>query len=376
MKIETQCVHGHNHTDETGAISVPIYQSATFKHASLGEYEGYSYSRLQNPTRHAVENAVSALEGGVGAIAFSTGLAALTALMESFLPGDHIVATEDLYGGSIRLFRSIIQKNGLSFSFVDTSDAIAVANAITKNTKAIFIETPTNPMMMVTSIASMAKIAQAHNLKLIVDNTFLTPYFMRPLALGADIVTHSGTKFLSGHNDTLAGFLVFKHVEDEEKLRYIAKTIGACLSPFDSWLLIRGLKTLPIRMERAQHNAQKIVAFLQGHAKVKKVYYAGLQDNKDFDNIKNEASGFGSMISFEVESHDVVVKVLKKVKIISFAESLGGTETLITFPSVQTHGDVPIAEKEKRGINDRLLRLSVGVEHVDDLIHDLTIALG
>lgn len=376
MKKETKCAHAGGFDKATGALSVPIYQSATFKHTALGDDGEYSYSRLQNPTRQALENAVAELEGGVGAIAFTTGMAAHVALFELFSPGDHIIATEDIYGGTTRLLRTINKKNGVECSFVDTSDIKAIESAITKNTKAIFIETPTNPMMHVTSIVTTSKLAKKHGLKVIVDNTFLTPYYLQPLSLGADIVTHSGTKFLSGHNDTLAGFVVFKDKAVEEEVRYIAKTIGACLSPFDSWLLLRGLKTLPIRMDRSQENAQKIVEFLLGHKKVKKVYYAGLEDSKGYDIMKDEASGFGSMISFEVDSHETVKQVLAGVKVIYFAESLGGVETLVTFPSVQTHGDIPVEEKDKRGINDRLLRLSIGIENVADLLDDLRVALG
>jgi len=375
MEKETLCVHGNDFTEPTGAVSVPIYQSATFRHIGLGQSTGYDYSRLQNPTRYAVEKTVASLEGGVDAIAFSTGMAAITCLTELFKPNDHIIASEDLYGGAIRLFRHVNEKNGLKFTFVDTSDLKAVENAVTEYTKAIFIETPTNPMMIISDVERVAEIAKKHNATLIVDNTFLTPYFLKPLELGADIVVHSGTKFLGGHNDTLSGFLVFKDKAAAEKGRFLAKTIGACLSPFDSWLLIRGIKTLALRMEKAQENAFKIAEFLLGHKKVKKVFYAGLKTAQGHDIIKRQASGFGSMISFEVDTHETLKKVLSGVKLIAFAESLGGTETLITFPAVQTHADVPQEEREKRGINDRLLRISVGIENVKDLIADLEKAL-
>jgi len=371
MKKETICVHGSSYSEPSGALSTPIYQSATFRHKGVDEINLYSYSRLSNPTRSAVESTIANLENGIDAIAFSTGLAAITVLFENFSPNDHIIATEDLYGGSIRLFRTISQKNGLKFSFVDTSNLDLVKKSITKNTKAIFVETPTNPMMIVSSVSKIAKIAKEHNLMLIVDNTFLTPYFLQPLNLGAAIVVHSGTKFLGGHNDTLAGFLIFKDKNLADNTRIISKTIGACLAPFDSWLLLRGIKTLGLRMEQSQKNAVKIVNFLKTHKKVKKVFYAGLKDSKGYDDIKKEATGFGSMISFEVDSFDTVQKALKNFKMISFAESLGGTETLITFPANQTHGDVPKLERDKRGINDKLLRLSVGIENADDIIADL-----
>jgi len=375
-KIDTKCVHGYDYRESTGAVSVPIYQSATFRHDSLDEGTGYSYSRLQNPTRQALEETMAALEGGADAIAFGTGLAAMTVLFECCLsPDDHIIATEDLYGGSIRLLRTIVQNNGVQVDFVDTSDIGAVDRAIKKNTKAVFVETPTNPMMSVTAISSVAQLTKKHGLKLIVDNTFLTPYFLQPLALGADIVVHSGTKFLGGHNDTLAGFLVLRDTNDAERMRYAAKTIGACLSPFDSWLLLRGIKTLAIRMERIQGNALEIAKFLAGHKRVSRVNYVGLPQCKGHDIINKEASGYGGMISFEVDSHKTVRSLLEKVELISFAESLGGVETLITFPSTQTHADVPEAERERRGITDRLMRLSVGIENISDLIEDLKRAL-
>ncbi|MCL2061764.1 MAG: PLP-dependent aspartate aminotransferase family protein [Firmicutes bacterium] len=375
MEKETLYVHGHNFTEPTGAVSVPIYQSATFKHVGLNESTGFDYSRLQNPTRQAVEHTVAALEGGADAIGYSSGMAAITALMELFSPGGHIVSSEDLYGGAIRFFRNISAKNGLSFSFTDTSDLVAVEKSITQKTKAIFIETPTNPMMIITDIEAICRIAKPRGIWVIVDNTFLTPHFLQPLKLGADIVVHSGTKFLGGHNDTLAGFSVFKDADIAEKARFIAKTIGACLSPFDSWLLLRGIKTLAIRMERAEKNAFAVAEFLQNHKRVNKVFYAGLPSHKGYGILKKQATGFGSMVSFEVDSHETLKKVLKSVKVLSFAESLGGVESLITYPAVQTHADVPELEREKRGINDRLLRISVGIENEKDIIADLKHAL-
>lgn len=376
MDIRTICVHGTmDQTHCTGSISVPIYQTATFGHPGVGESTGYDYSRLQNPTREQLENVVAKLEGGVDAMAFSTGMAAISAMMELFKIGDHIIASHDLYGGSHRLFNHISEKNGLTFDFVDTSDISNIEKCVRLNTKAIFIETPTNPMMHVTDIQAVSKIAKKHDLILVVDNTFLTPYFQKPLELGADIVMHSGTKYLSGHNDTLSGFLVAGNEEIAEKLRFIGKTTGACLAPFDSWLMIRGIKTLAIRMEKQQENAIKIVDWLLTHPKVKRVHYVGLETHPGYEISRKQASGFGAMISIEVDSEATARRVLEGVEVILYAESLGGVETLITYPMMQTHADVPQAEREAKGIDERLLRLSVGIEDIEDLIADLKNAL-
>lgn len=376
MDIKTVCVHGTiDQTHCTGSISVPIFQTATFGHPGVGETTGYDYSRLQNPTREQLENVLAKLEGGVDAMAFSTGMAAITAMMELFKIGDHIIASHDLYGGSHRLFNHISEKNGLIFDFVDTSDSNQIEKYVTLNTKAIFIETPTNPMMHVTDIKAVAEISKKYDLVLVVDNTFLTPYFQRPLELGADIVMHSGTKYLSGHNDTLSGFLVAGNKEIAEKLRFIGKTTGACLAPFDSWLMIRGIKTLAIRMEKQQENAIEIVRWLQEHPKIKKVHYVGLETHPGYEISRRQARGFGAMISFEVDSEATARRVLEGVQVILYAESLGGVETLITYPMMQTHADVPREEREAKGIDERLLRLSVGIEDVEDLIADLRSAL-
>ncbi len=376
MDFNTLCIHGaENNTHSTGAINVPIYQTATFAHPGVGQSTGYDYSRLQNPTREYLEKCVAALEKGFDALAFSTGMAAITAFMELFSIGDHIIASGDLYGGTVRLFENISRKNGLTFDFIDTSDVEGIKALIRPETKVIFIETPTNPMMQVTDIKEVAMLAKAHNLLVAVDNTFLTPFYQRPLTLGADLVIHSGTKFLSGHNDTLAGFLVTDSKELSERLRYIYKTTGACLSPFDSWLLIRGIKTLAIRMERQQENALTIARWLTSQEKVKKVFYIGLKDHPGYEISTKQAAGFGSMISLEVDSEETAKQMLEKIKTIIYAESLGGVETLITYPMLQTHADVPEEDRLKRGINGRLLRLSIGIENADDLIADLKQAL-
>jgi cystathionine gamma-synthase len=372
MDFSTLCIHGNdNKYDNTGSISVPIFQSATFAHPGVGLSTGYDYSRLQNPTREHLEKTVAKLEGGLDAMAFSSGMSAIAVLMELFSPGDHIIASDDLYGGSHRLFFNISEKNGISFSLVNTRDISEIESHIRAETKAVFIETPTNPMMHVTDIAKTAHLAKSHDLLLIVDNTFLTPYYLKPLALGADIVIHSGTKFLGGHNDTLAGFLVVSDNELSERLRFIYKTAGACLSPFDSWLLIRGIKTLAVRLDRQQETAMKIAQWLSSHEKVKAVHYVGLPSHPDYEISKKQATGFGSMISFETDSEETAVRVLSKVSLIQYAESLGGVETLITYPMLQTHADIPKEEREAKGIHEKLLRLSVGLECAEDLIHDL-----
>lgn len=376
MDISTRCIHGSSDKhDLTGSISTPIYQTATFAHPGVGQSTGYDYSRVQNPTREHLEKTLANLEGGIDALAFSSGMAALSAMMELFSPGDHIISSHDLYGGSLRLFNNISKKNGLQFDYTDTSDLSAIESLIKPQTKALFVETPTNPMMQVTDIAAVSRLAKEKNLLLIVDNTFLTPYLQRPLALGADIVTHSGTKYLSGHNDTLAGFLVVSDPLLSERLRQIYKTIGACLSPFDSWLLIRGIKTLAIRMERQQATALKVAGWLCTQKKVKHVYYAGLETHPQYVLSKNQATGFGAMISFDVDSETTAKEALERVSLIQYAESLGGVESLITYPMLQTHADVPLEEREAKGINSRLLRLSIGLEDADDLIADLTQAL-
>lgn len=375
--IATKCIYGNHKKfegDRTGAISFPIYQTATYAHPAVGQSTGYDYSRLQNPTREQLEKIVASLEGGLDALAFSSGMAAITTLMEIFKPGDHIISEADLYGGSIRLFDHINQKNGIEFSRINFAEEDP-ENYIKENTKAIYIETPTNPMMNVIDIRKTAELAKKHNLLLIVDNTFLSPYFQRPFELGADIILHSGTKFLSGHNDTLAGFIVVNTPELSEKLRYIIKTTGAGLAPFDSWLVLRGIKTLPIRMEKAQENAQAIVEFLLQEKKVKNVYYPGIPGTNNYEVCKSQASGFGSMLTFEVESKALALHILESLKLILFAESLGGVETLVTYPTTQTHADVPEEIRIKNGITDSVLRLSAGIEDKNDLIADLKQAI-
>lgn len=374
MDFQTLCIHGcKKKYDSTGALSVPIFQSATFAHPGVGESTGYDYSRSQNPTREYLEHTVAALESGTDAIAFSTGMAAVAALMELFSPGDHLIISDDLYGGTHRLFSNISVKNGITFTPVDTPEQMR--GALTPTTKAVFIETPTNPMMQVIDIKAVSRFAAEHGLILIVDNTFLTPYFQKPLALGADIVLHSGTKYLGGHNDTLAGFLVMKDAVLSEKLRFILKTTGACLSPFDSFLILRGIKTLAVRLERQQETAMKIADWLTKQDAVTAVHYSGLKNHPGYEVSCRQSSGFGAMISFSVRDKKTAEQLLERVEIIQYAESLGGVESLITYPMLQTHADIPEAERLEKGIDGKLLRLSVGLEAPEDLIADLTQAL-
>ena len=377
LEFATRCLYGNKETREkelTGAISFPIYQTATYAHPEVGQSTGFDYSRLQNPTREQLEKVVASLEKGIDALAFSSGMAAITALMEIFNPGDHIITEADLYGGSIRLFDNINKKNGVTFSHIECSKE-DISAYVNENTKAIYIETPTNPMMNVTDIRKVAKIAKENDLLLIVDNTFLSPYFQNPLELGADVVIHSGTKYLGGHNDTLAGFVVTNSQEISDKLRFIIKTVGSGLAPFDSWLILRGIKTLPIRMEKSQENAQAIVEYLLSEPKVKNVYYPGIPGSKGYEICKSQSRGFGAMITFEVESSALAKHILKHTQIIPFAESLGGVETLLTYPCTQTHADVPEEIRIANGLTDCVLRLSAGIEDSKDLIADLKYAI-
>ena len=376
--IETRCVHGGDHKfqDPYQSLSTPIYQTAAFGHPDFGHSpDRFYYTRLTNPTRTQLEETVSSLEEAAATIGFTSGMAAITAVFELFQPGDHIVCSADLYGGTVLLFDSISKKNGLKLTMADSTDPAQVEAAVTPETKAIYIETPSNPMMNVTDIAACAAIAKKCGALLIVDNTFLSPYFQNPIALGADIVIHSGTKYLGGHNDTIAGFVCVKDMAYQEKLYKISYTLGATLSPFDSWLMLRGIKTLPIRMERAQENALAIANWLKEQPQVEKVYYVGLPEHPGYETNRKQSRGSGAMLSFTMASKELAVQVLEKVKLITFAESLGGPETLITFPATQTHADISPEEREKLGITDAFLRMSVGLENARDLIEDLKQAM-
>lgn len=376
MEFRTRVVHGGDHPkDASGAISTPIHLASTFAHPGVGESTGFDYARTDSPTRHHLERLVADLEYGVDALAVSTGMAAIALVSELFGPGDHIIHSDDLYGGSIRYFRNVLAKHGVTFSAVDTNDVAAVAALITPSTKAIFVETPTNPMMCVTDVAAVAALAKQHDLLTIVDNTFLSPYFMNPLRLGADIVVHSGTKYLGGHNDSLAGFVVSGGEQLAERLRSLAGSVGYTLGAFDCWLQIRGIKTLALRMEAASANALAIAQWLRTQPKVTAVYYVGLPDHPQYAISAKQARGFGSMVSFEVDSEDTARALLNRINVAQYAESLGGVETLITYPHTQTHADVPEEERRSRGITERLLRMSVGIEDQVDVIADLAQAL-
>ena len=372
--LNTRCLHleeTEGKLEHYGAISYPIYQTATYEHPQAGQSTGFDYSRLQNPTREHLEKMIAGLESGIDAFALSTGMAAITLLMELFRPGDHLIVEADLYGGSIRLFDHVNKKNNYEFTHLNCAED-DIEGAIRDNTKAIYIETPTNPMMNVSDIAAIAEIAKKHGLLLIVDNTFLSPYFQNPLKLGADIVVHSGTKFLGGHNDTLAGFLVTNNEEVRDRLRFLIKTTGAGLAPFDCWLILRGMKTLGIRMERSQENAIRIAEWLKTQSIVRKVYYPGLPEHPGYEIMKKQARGFGSMITFQVDSKEHALQILKQVRMIKFAESLGGVETLITYPTTQTHADVQEEVRLKNGITPCTLRLSTGIEDIEDLLGELS----
>ena len=376
LRKDTICVHPSRCQKlPFGAIATPIFQSATFVHEGVETESLYSYSRLQNPTRAALESRVAEMEGGEDAIAFATGMAAETTLMNLFESSGHIITGDDLYGGTLRLFRHISTPSGLRFDFVNMESAENVREKLQQDTKAVYVETPSNPTMQVTDIGAVAEIAHSAGALLIVDNTFLSPYFQRPLELGADIVVHSGTKYLCGHNDTLAGFLIVKKKEISEKLRYHAKTVGACLAPFDCFLLERGIKTLAVRLDKQAANAERIANWLRQRPEVKKVYYIGFPDHPGYAVTKRQCTGFGGMLSMEVDSPETARKILRSVKLFQYAESLGGVDSLVTYPRCQTHADVPEDERLRRGINDRFLRFSIGIENADDLIEDLRQAL-
>lgn len=377
LHFESKVVHGALGCEPiTGAVSMPIFQSATFRHIELGNSTGFDYSRLANPTRQELERTMAILEGGIRGFAFSSGQAANMAVFSLLNVGDHVILSDDIYGGTLRIMNDIFGKYGIKYTYVDMSDLDAVKSAITPNTKMFFIETPTNPCMKVADIRVIADIAKSIGALTVVDNTFLTPYYQKPLELGADIVTHSSTKYLGGHNDTISGIVVIKDNEEiAEKVRVHIKSHGSQLSPMDSWLVLRGLKTLAIRMTAHNENAYKVAHWLRTQPKVKKVYYVGFEDHKDYAVTKKQTTGFGGMLSFTVDRFETAKKILKNVDMIMFAESLGGTETLITYPTTQTHEDTPMDIKEALGITDCFLRLSVGIENADDIIADLDRAM-
>lgn len=377
MREKTFLVHGYTGVDKnTGCINFPVYHGTTFAHPALGETTmGFAYARVDSPTRQELERTLAKLEKGCKAWAFSSGMAAVTSWVKILNPGDHVIVSEDLYGGTYRIFNEIYGRFGYEFSYIDTSDLELVKSSIKENTKAIFIETPTNPMMHVSDIAALADIIHEKKGYLAVDNTFLSPYFQKPLEHGADFVIHSATKYIGGHNDALAGALIIKDEALIEKIGLLVMSEGAVLGPDDSWLLLRSLKTLGVRMEQHQKNALAISEFLKSLNCVDKVYYVGDANHPEYELSKRQTSGFGGMISFSLKSGEQIPEVLKRFKVITFAESLGGVESLITFPMIQTHAAIPVEIRQKLGVDDKLLRLSVGLEDVDDLKEDLEQAL-
>jgi len=372
MNIATQAAQiGLEWDTRTGAVTVPIYQTATFRHPGLGQSTGYDYTRSGNPTRQALEEGIARLEGGARGFAYASGMAAIANLLLLFRKGDHLVVTEDLYGGTYRLFEQVFGQYDLAFTYVDTSDVEAVRAAIRPETRALFVESLTNPLLKVADLPALSALCRERGLLCIVDNTFLTPYLLRPFDHGADITVYSATKYLAGHNDTVSGLVAVKDPQLAERVYFHQNSVGAVLGPQDSWLTIRGMKTLSVRLDRQQENALKIARWLAAHPLVRKVYYPGLESHPGHAILKRDARGFGAMIAFEVTEHPLVEQLLLKTRLISFAESLGGVETLITFPEVQTHADIEPEIRRRLGINNVLLRLSVGIEDGEDLIADL-----
>lgn len=369
-------VRGYEGIDaRTGSISYPLYQSATFAHPAWGQSTGYCYSRCGNPTRLELENTIALLEGGKKAMAFSSGMAAITTLLKLLRAGDHVLVSDDLYGGTYRLFSNIYTQYGLEFDYVDLTDPDVLAASFKPNTRLVFLETPTNPTMKVADVAAVGEAAHAHGAVFAVDNTFLTMYFQKPFELGADVVIYSGTKYLCGHNDVLSGFLILRDNTLLEPLFDATMSEGNQLDPFDSWLMLRSLKTLGVRLRQQERNAKRIAEALKANPHVTDVFYVGDSDHPNYELSKRQTTGFGAMISFKTDTHERALAVLERTKLILFAESLGGTESLVTYPLVQTHGSIPKPMLDKLGIDDRLLRLSVGIEDIDDLLADLEQAL-
>ncbi len=379
MKFNTRAIHGGQILDPAYAsVMTPIYQTSTYAQSSPGVHKGYEYSRTHNPTRTNFERAIASLENAEYGLAFASGLAAIDAILKTLSPGDEIISTNDLYGGSYRLFKQIFEKYELKFHFVNMEDLTSVEEKINSNTKLIWVETPTNPMMNVVDIKSMSFLAKKNNILLCVDNTFATPYIQRPLDLGADIVMHSATKYIAGHSDVVIGAVVLNDENLHKNLSFIQNASGATPGPMDCFLTLRGIKTLHLRMQRHSENAEKIAMFLKEHKKIANVYWAGFKDHKNYDIAKNQMNGFGGMVSFIPvdNTFDTSKKIAENLKLFTLAESLGGVESLCCHPASMTHASIPPEERKKSGLVESLLRLSVGVEDVDDLIDDLNNALG
>ena len=375
--FSTKAIHvGQEPDPSTGSVTVPIFATSTYVQEELGKHKGYEYARVSNPTRTRLEQNLAALEGGSSAHVFASGMAAVTAVTQCFLKqGDHLICGHNVYGGVPRLFNQVLANYGIEFSYVDTSDVAAVKKAMRRNTRIIWIETPTNPLMVLTDIAAVEKIAHAGGAELVVDNTFMSPYFQRPIALGADMVMHSTTKFLNGHSDGLGGVIVATKPHHAEKLAFMQKTAGAILSPFECWLVLRGVKSLAVRMVKHDENGRAVADFLRRHKKVKKVMYPGFSDHPQHELAQRQMSGFGSMITFETGSLSNAKKMLRKVRVCSLGESLGGVETLISHPATMTHAALGEEGRRKIGLTDGMVRISVGIEDAEDIIADLDQAL-
>ena len=379
MKFNTKTIHGGQEHDKAyGAVMPPIYQTSTYAQTTPGGHKGYEYSRTHNPTRNALENALASIENGTYGLAFGSGLAAIDAVLKLLKPGDEVISTNDLYGGSYRLFTQIFQDFGIKFHFTGMENAAKIESFVNDNTKLIWVETPTNPMMNIIDIEAVSGVAKKHNLLLAVDNTFATPYLQRPLDLGADIVMHSATKYLGGHSDVVMGALIVKDKEIADKLYFIQNASGAVCGPMDSFLVLRGIKTLHIRMQRHCENGKAVAEYLASHPKIEKVYWPGFENHPNHDIAKRQMDDFGGMISFVTKgsSYEDAIKIVEKLRIFTLAESLGGVESLAGHPASMTHASIPKEEREKSGVVDALIRLSVGIEDADDLIKDLEQAIG
>ncbi|HLL14341.1 MAG TPA: cystathionine gamma-synthase [Pyrinomonadaceae bacterium] len=377
MGFQTTAIHAGQEPDPTtGAVSVPIYQTSTYAQEGLGKHKGFEYARTQNPTRLALEQNIAALEGARFGYAFASGMAAIDATLRLVRAGDHVVVSDNTYGGTYRLFSRVLSNYGIEFTYVDTSDPSNVEAAIRDNTRMVFVETPTNPVMMVTDLQAVSDIAHARGARVVCDNTFLSPYLQRPLEFGVDIVLHSTTKYLNGHSDSVGGVVVLNDEQDAEWIKFIQNSAGAILSPFDSWLIMRGTKTLALRMEQHDHNGRAVAAFLEEHPKVEKLYYPGSLSHRQHDLAKRQQRGFGGMVAFDVGSLANARAVLEGVRLCTLAESLGAVESLISHPATMTHASVLPETRARLGITDGLVRISVGLEDVDDIIADLDQALG
>ena len=377
MKFSTIAIHAGQEPDpSTGAVTVPIYQTSTYAQEGLGKHKGFEYARTQNPTRMALEKNLAALEGGKAGYAFASGMAAINATMTLLAAGDHVIVSDNTYGGTFRLFDKVLKNFGLEFTYVDTRHPELIEHAVRPATRVVFVETPTNPVMSITDIRALAEITGPRRIRLVVDNTFMSPYFQRPLELGADIVIHSTTKYLNGHSDSVGGAVILNDDDDIRRLGFIQNSAGAILSPMDSWLVMRGTKTLAVRMRQHDENGRQVAQFLFEHPRVKAVYYPGLKSHPQYELARRQMSGFGGMISFETGSLAAAARVLESVRLCTPGESLGGVETLISHPATMTHASVPEAERNRLGITDGLVRISVGIEDAADLIADLDQALG